>query len=128
MWWPLNAGLPFWRPRNLIIFCPLVHPAFVGEAFTTLRLLDHPLQEAPRELLGALLPWLAAVGLFSRSPQAQSSLWNSSNTGYTPSPSESELFFSFVSNLENFHIIILANIMESLLYVRQCSQILHFKF
>lgn len=55
-----SAVLETRKARYLL--SPCIHPAFVGEAFTTLRFLDYLLQEAPWEPLGvSLLPWPSAV-------------------------------------------------------------------
>lgn len=55
-----SAVLETQKARYLL--SPCIHPAFVGEVFTTPRFLDYLLQEAPWEPLGvSLLPWPSAV-------------------------------------------------------------------
>ena len=120
--------------RARYLSSPCTSFAFVGEAFTSWRFLDYPLQGAPQELLGVLLlPWLSTVSQAyfhapSPHPLAESSLQNSSDTGCTPSPSESRFFFSFVSNLEAFRIIILANAWRAYSVLGSVPRLFHMCF
>lgn len=96
----LNAGPPFWTSGKRFLFHPLVHVLLLWElAFTTLRLLDYPLQEAPEGCEGLITPCC---------------LQSAFNIHQLWVPLHPQLrvsyVFSLISNLEDVQTVILADI------------------
>lgn len=83
----------------LSLSSPCARPAFVGTAFTTLRLLDYPLQEAPEGCEGLITPCCL------QSAFSIHQLWVPLHPQLRVS-----YVFSLISNLEDVQTVILADI------------------
>lgn len=100
---PLGAGLLFWRPWQTRYLLSLCISCFCRRGIHKPEIFRSPTTGGTVGAVRAVtitLSMCSPPGPFSWSPQSLSRLWNSSNTGGTPSPSQNGFFFSLVSNLK----------------------------